>query len=119
MSNAHSFVFEMHVHRSVYGTSKYRIGQSDPTGGNTEPSVYIKSIVVALQLPAAQGRSQCFQSVGGLIGEESMHGNRGSAPIWGSGGYAPVGSRCKALVGVRKSGEDFAQLLNWCFELSN
>ena len=31
------------------------------------------------------------------MGEESTAS--GSAPIWGSGGYAPVEFRCKALVG--------------------
>ena len=34
---------------------------------------------------------------GGLIGA-GVHGERGSAPIWGFGGYAPVGFRYKALV---------------------
>ena len=41
------------------------------------------------------------------------------------GGLGAIESRCKALVGGQgdkspaESAEDFAQSLNWCFELSN
>ena len=70
-----------------------------------------------------------FSECGEGVGEESMASD--SAPISGSGGYAPVGFRSKALVGGQgdkdkvprpcppEPGEDFAQLLNWFLEPNN
>ena len=70
-----------------------------------------------------RGRSQCFQRRG-VIGEE-VYGERGSAPIWGSGGlcHSGVQEQSPGIGGQGysppESGEHFAQLLNWCFELNN